>query len=57
MLEVERLCDDVLMMKAGKIVDRGAPDRLIARYGRTTMEEVFLHIARSADAAPAEAAP
>ena len=34
MPEVERLCDDVLMMKAGKIVDRGKPAELIARYGR-----------------------
>jgi len=46
MPEVERLCDDVLMMKAGKIVDRGAPAELIARYGRQTMEEVFLDVAR-----------
>ena len=47
MAEVERLCDDVLMMKRGRIVDRGSPSALIARYGRTNMEEVFLHIARS----------
>ena len=46
MPEVERLCDDVLMMKAGKIVDRGAPAELIARYGRETMEDVFLDVAR-----------
>ena len=46
MLEVERMCDSVLMMKAGRIVDRGAPHELIARYGRHTLEEVFLDIAR-----------
>jgi len=46
MLEVERLCRDVLMMKDGRLVDRGAPDALIARYGRRNMEEVFLDIAR-----------
>jgi ABC-2 type transport system ATP-binding protein len=46
MPEVERLCDDVLMMKAGKIVDRGKPAELIARYGRQNMEEVFLDVAR-----------
>jgi ABC-2 type transport system ATP-binding protein len=44
--EVERLCSDVMMMKAGRIVDRGSPQQLIARYGRTNLEEVFLHIAR-----------
>ncbi|HUM09214.1 MAG TPA: ABC transporter ATP-binding protein, partial [Acidocella sp.] len=45
--EVERLCDNVLMLKTGRIVDRGPPAELIARYGREDMEQVFLHIARS----------
>ena len=44
--EVERLCDDVIMLRAGEIVDRGAPQALVARYGRETMEEVFLDVAR-----------
>jgi ABC-2 type transport system ATP-binding protein len=46
MTEVERICDHVLMMRKGRIVDSGAPRDLIARYGRATMEEVFLDIAR-----------
>jgi ABC-2 type transport system ATP-binding protein len=46
MAEVERLCPQVLMMKEGQIVDRGSPDELIDRYGRTNLEEVFLQIAR-----------
>ncbi len=46
MSEVERLCDDVLMLRAGRIVDRGRPQALIARYGRQTMEQVFIDIAR-----------
>jgi ABC-2 type transport system ATP-binding protein len=46
MLEVERLCDHVLMMKQGRIVDSGAPRELIAKYGRTTLEDVFLDVAR-----------
>ncbi len=46
MAEVERLCDDVLVMKHGRIVDRGSPDALVARYGRHDLEEVFLDIAR-----------
>ena len=50
MLEVERMCGHVMIMKRGRIVDRGAPERLIARHGRRTLEEVFLDIAR-ADAA------
>ena len=46
MAEVERMCSDVLMMKTGKIVDRGSPKALISRYGRANLEEVFLHIVR-----------
>ena len=47
MAEVERLSVDVIMLRAGRIVDRGAPPALIARYGRETLEEVFLDIARA----------
>jgi ABC-2 type transport system ATP-binding protein len=46
MAEVERLCDRVLMMRGGRIVDHGSPCELLDRYGRRTMEEVFLDIAR-----------
>ena len=44
--EVERMCDDVIMLRAGVVVDQGSPGALIARYGRGNMEEVFLDIAR-----------
>jgi ABC-2 type transport system ATP-binding protein len=44
--EVERLCDRVLMMKRGNIVDDGSPAQLLARYGRQNLEEVFLDVAR-----------
>jgi ABC-2 type transport system ATP-binding protein len=54
MAEVERLCDDVLMLRRGRIVDRGAPDALIARYGRQNLEEVFLDIARDRQRAAAQ---
>ncbi|MBY0533150.1 MAG: ABC transporter ATP-binding protein [Xanthobacteraceae bacterium] len=54
--EVERLCDRVLMMKRGSIVDDDAPAKLIARYGRQNLEEVFLDIARGTGAAKKEAA-
>jgi ABC-2 type transport system ATP-binding protein len=46
MAEVERLADLVVMLGQGRIVDQGSPAALIARYGRNTMEEVFLDIAR-----------
>ena len=44
--EVERMCTDVLMLRGGRIVDRGAPPELLARYGRANMEQVFLDVAR-----------
>jgi ABC-2 type transport system ATP-binding protein len=50
MAEVERLCDAVLMMRQGRIVDRGSPQQLLDRYGRGTLEEVFLDIARDRSA-------
>jgi ABC-2 type transport system ATP-binding protein len=46
MAEVERLCERVIMLKQGRIVDEGSPDALLARYGRATLEEVFLDVAR-----------
>jgi len=45
-VEVERLCERVIMMKKGRIEDDGAPAALLARYGRQTLEEVFLDVAR-----------
>jgi ABC-2 type transport system ATP-binding protein len=55
MLEVERICSYAIMMKRGRIVDRGAPSQLISRFGRKTLEEVFLDIARSDDPVPSAA--
>ncbi len=46
MSEVERMCDDVIMLRSGQVVDQGSPQQLIERYGRETMEEVFLDVAR-----------
>jgi ABC-2 type transport system ATP-binding protein len=46
MLEVERLCDRVIIMKRGRIEDDGSPDQIMLRYNRTTLEDVFLDVAR-----------
>ena len=46
MTEVERLCERVIIMKKGRIEDDDSPERLLARYGRDTLEEVFLDVAR-----------
>jgi ABC-2 type transport system ATP-binding protein len=55
MAEVERLCDDVLMLRKGTVVDRGSPGGLIEKYGRKTLEDVFLDIARDRSVSDAEA--
>jgi len=47
--EVERLANNVLMMNRGRIVDEGSPSALLAKYGRKTLEEVFLDVARGRD--------
>jgi ABC-2 type transport system ATP-binding protein len=47
MYEVEQMCDDVIIMKQARIVDRGSPDALLEKYGRENLEEVFLDIARN----------
>ena len=46
MSEVERLCERVIIMKNGKIEDDDTAQHLLARYGRHTLEEVFLDVAR-----------
>ena len=46
MNEVERLCYEVMMMKDGKIIDKGKCDDLINKHGRRNLEEVFLKLAR-----------
>jgi ABC-2 type transport system ATP-binding protein len=46
MTEVERLCERVIIMKRGRIEDDDTPVKLLARYGRRTLEEVFLDVAR-----------
>ena len=56
MREVERLCEDVIMLRAGRIVDRAPPAALLARYGRQSLEDVFLDIARERSGADERAA-
>ena len=46
MTEVERLCERIIIMKQGRIEDDDTPAKLLARYGRKTMEDVFLDVAR-----------
>jgi ABC-2 type transport system ATP-binding protein len=54
MAEVERMADRVIMLDRGEIVADATPEALIARFGRSNLEEVFLDIARNTE--PARAA-
>ncbi len=56
MAEVERLCERVIIMKRGRIEDDDTPQQLLKRYGRETLEEVFLDVARGRSEAAREAA-
>ena len=47
MVEVERLCDKIIMMKNGKIIDQGTCEEIIKKHGRKNLEETFLKLARS----------
>ena len=49
MAEVERLCDSIIMMRSGKIIDRGTCKEIIDKHGRNNLEETFLKLARSKD--------
>ena len=49
MSEVERLCDSIIMMRQGRIIDRGTCKDLIQKHGRNNLEETFLKLARSKD--------
>ncbi|MDA1048714.1 MAG: ABC transporter ATP-binding protein [Verrucomicrobia bacterium] len=46
MREVELICDDVLLLRRGKLVERGSPVDLLKRFGRKTLDDVFLDVAR-----------
>ena len=46
MNEVERLCENIMMMKQGKIIDEGTCEELIFKHGRVNLEETFLKLVR-----------
>jgi lipooligosaccharide transport system ATP-binding protein len=44
MEEAARLCDRLVIMDAGRIVDEGPPAELTERHGQRDLEGVFLHV-------------
>ncbi len=49
MVEVERLCERVVFLAAGRVVANGAPEEIVTRFGRDDLEGVFLHLAEQRD--------
>ena len=45
MTDVERVCERVVFLAAGRVVANGTPDDVMRRFGRGNLEEVFLHLA------------
>lgn len=46
MVEVEEICNRVIFLRKGKIIDDGAPEELVLKYGHKDLNDVFLEIAR-----------
>jgi ABC-2 type transport system ATP-binding protein len=51
MVEVERLCERVVFLSAGRVVADGTPTEITERFGRSDLEDVFLHLAAIRDRA------
>ena len=51
MLEVERLCERVIFLSAGRIVADGSPADVASTFGRGDLEGVFLHLAANGEIA------
>lgn len=47
MQEIEELCDHIIFIRKGKLMDQGKPEEIIKKYGRKDLNEVFLAIARN----------
>lgn len=48
MYEVEEVCDRVMFLSRGEIILEGDPKGLPAKYGKSTLEEIFISVAREA---------
>jgi len=46
MREVEQLCDQVMMMSQGKLIEQGSPEELVEKHNSSTLEEVFLSLSQ-----------
>ena len=45
MTEVERICERVVFLSHGKVVANASPTEVAEQFGRSNLEEVFLHLA------------
>ena len=47
MREVELLCDEIILLRRGKLVERGTPQSLLDKYDHKRLEEVFIEVSKS----------
>jgi ABC-2 type transport system ATP-binding protein len=52
MIEVERLCDFVIMVSFGRVIEMSDPRELVERHGRDSLDEVFIHLFRAQRESP-----
>jgi len=45
--DIEKLCDKVLIISKGKMIDSGTPFNLIKKYNKTNFEDTFIEIINS----------
>ena len=49
MRDIEEVCDRVIFLHKGKVVTEGTPTEIVAKSEQSTLEDVFIKIARSGD--------
>ena len=49
MKDIEEVCDRVIFLHKGKVVTEGTPQDILAKSEQTSLEDVFIKIARTGD--------
>jgi ABC-2 type transport system ATP-binding protein len=49
MRDIEEVCDRVLFLHNGRLMTEGTPAQVIEQFRTRSLEEVFIHIARSGE--------
>ena len=47
MIDVERVCQRVVFLAAGRVIADGPTADILSSFGHDNLEDMFLHVARS----------